>query len=219
LNTATGGLEGWPIPNIQQIINRLWVVKPKVFGLIDFTAEYHQTPLHPNSWAHTAFITQSRLYEWRRVAMGLKGSGHFFQRSIANKVLVGYVTNIYEVYIDVLIHGDSYKIYLSNTRSKKVTANPKKTSLGLDKVEYVGHLISSEGISFTPEKRKEVLDFPLPSTEKARLQFIGLVNYFRDHIPNMTETVLPLRKLVDMKKHRGANRIEWTEDTIGFRVL
>jgi len=75
-------------------------VKPKVFGLIDFTAGYHQTPLHPNSWAHTAFITHSGLYEWCRVAMGLKGSGPFFQRSIANKVLVGYVTNICEVHID-----------------------------------------------------------------------------------------------------------------------
>jgi len=158
-------------------------VKPKVFGLIDFTAGYHQTPLHPNSWAHTAFITQSGLYEWRRDAMDLKGSGPFFQRSIANKVLVGYVTNICEAYIDdVLIHGDSDKSYLSNTRkvlkrfrSKKVTTKPKKASLGLDKVEYVGHLISSEGISFTPEKRKEVLEFPLPSTQKALLQFIGLV--------------------------------------------
>jgi len=145
LNMATGGLEGWPIPNIQQIIKRLGVVEPKVFGLIDFTAGYHQTPLHPNSWAHTAFITQSGLYEWRRDAMDLKGSGPFFQRSIANKVLVGYVTNICEAYIDdVLIHGDSDKSYLSNTRkvlkrfrSKKVTTKPKKASLGLDKVEYV----------------------------------------------------------------------------------
>jgi len=49
LNSATGGLEGWSIPNIQQIINRLGMVKSKVFRLIDFTAGYHQTPLHPNS--------------------------------------------------------------------------------------------------------------------------------------------------------------------------
>jgi len=69
LNSATGGFEGWPIPNIQQIINRLGVVKPKVFGLIDLTVGYHQTPLHPTSWAHTALIPQSCLYKWRRIAM------------------------------------------------------------------------------------------------------------------------------------------------------
>ena len=38
----------WPIPNIQQIINRTDTLKPKVFGIIDFTAGYHQTPLHPD---------------------------------------------------------------------------------------------------------------------------------------------------------------------------
>ena len=49
LNSTTGALEGWPIPNIQQIINRVGTLKPKVFGIIDFTAGYHQTKLHPDS--------------------------------------------------------------------------------------------------------------------------------------------------------------------------
>jgi hypothetical protein len=41
LNSATGGLEGSPIPNIQQIINRIETLKSKVFGIIDFTAIRH----------------------------------------------------------------------------------------------------------------------------------------------------------------------------------
>jgi len=58
--------------------------------------------------------------------MGLKGSGPFFQ-SIANKVLVAYVTNICEVYIDdVLIHGDSDRTYLSNTRKVLERLRSKK---------------------------------------------------------------------------------------------
>ena len=104
LNSATGGLEGWPIPNIQQIINRIG---------------YHQTPLHPDSQEYTAFITQYGLFQWNRVAMGLKGSGPFFQRSMANKVLAGYVTRICEIYIDdVLIHGPTDNEYLGNTHSQ-----------------------------------------------------------------------------------------------------
>ena len=62
LNSATGGLEGWPIPNSQQIINRIGALKPRVFGIIDF-AGYHQTPLHPDSQEYTAFITQYGLFE------------------------------------------------------------------------------------------------------------------------------------------------------------
>jgi chromosome segregation ATPase len=88
--------------------------------------------------------------------MGLKGSGPFFQRSMSNKVLAGYVTRISEIYIDdVLIHGSTDMEYLGNTRKvlgrlreKKVTAIPAKTRLGLKEVEYVGHLISSTGTSY-----------------------------------------------------------------------
>ena len=115
--------------------------------------------------------------------MGLKGSGPFFQRSMANKVLAGYITRISYISIDdVLIHGSTDNTYLGNTRKllgrlreKKVTAIPAKTRLGLKEVEYVGHLISSTGTSFTEDKRLPVLDLQLPETENALLQFIGLV--------------------------------------------
>ena len=71
--------------------------------------------------------------------MGLKGSGPFFQRSMANKVLAGYVKRICEIYIDdVLIHVHTDNEYLDNTckvlerlRENKVTANQAKTKLGL----------------------------------------------------------------------------------------
>ena len=104
-----------------------------------------------------------------------------------------------QIYIDdVLLFGTTDNEYLSNTRKvlgrlreHNVTANPAKTKLGLKEVEYVGHLITSTGTSFTEEKRLQVLDFPLPETEKALLQFIGLVNYFRDHVPKMTEMFNP----------------------------
>ena len=63
-------------------------------------------------------------------------------------------------------------------REHNVAANPRKTKLGLTKVEYVGHLISAEGTSFTDEKRLKVLNFPLPQSKKALLQFLGLGNYY-----------------------------------------
>jgi hypothetical protein len=57
-------------------------------------------------------------------------------------------------------------------RIKSVAVNPRKTKLGLAEVEYVGHLVSTTGTSFTPEKRLKVLDFPQPSTQKEVLQFM-----------------------------------------------
>jgi hypothetical protein len=99
-------------------------------------------------------------------------------------------------------------------RDKKVTANTAKTILGLKEVENVGYLISSTGTSFTEEKRLQVLDFPMQETENALFQFIGLANYFRDHVPKMTEMVQPLRKLMDMKKYKGSKKLTGTDEAL-----
>ena len=139
---------------------------------------------------------------------------------MANKVLAGYVTRICEIYIDdVLLFGTADNEYLGNTRKvlgrlRKKKSQPTQIRLGLKEVEYVGHLISSTGTSFTEEKRLQVLDFPLPETEKALLQFIGLFNYFRDHVPKMTEMVQPLRKVMNMKKNKGSKRLTWTDEAV-----
>ena len=186
-----------------------------------FLAVFHRKKVQKNALVKNVGVGH---FFWAgvRVAMGLKGSGSFFQRSMANKVLAGYVTRKCEIYIDdVLLFGTTDIEYISNTRKvlgrlreNNVTANPAKTKFGLKEVEYVGHLITSTGTSFTEEKRLQVLDFPLPETEKALLQFIGLVNYFRDHVPKMTEMVQPLRKLMDMKKYKGSKKLTWTDEAI-----
>jgi len=86
LNAATQGLEGWLIPNIQQALARLDTLKPKLFGLLDFTAGCHKTPLDPASRAYTAFSAAGGLYQRTRVAMELNGSGPYFQCNLSNTV-------------------------------------------------------------------------------------------------------------------------------------
>jgi hypothetical protein len=59
--------------------------------------------------------------------MDLKGSGPFFQRCMTNKVLVGYVTCICEIYIDdVLIRGSTDNVYLDNTRKVLIRLHERK---------------------------------------------------------------------------------------------
>ena len=58
------------------------------------------------------------------------------------------------------------------------------------------------------------VSFPLPETEKALPQFIGLVNCFRDHVPHMTEMVQPPRKLIDTKNYKGSIKLTWTRESI-----
>jgi hypothetical protein len=78
----------------------------------------------------------------------------------------------------------------------KTIVNPKKTELGLKKVEYVGHLVIHKGISFTKEKQK-MQNFERPRTHTEMLMYVRLVNYFHDHVRNINDILRPLRKMVE----------------------
>jgi hypothetical protein len=73
---------------------------------------------------------------------------------MSNTVLVGLVYQICELYIDdVLIHGRDLETYLAFKRLREfnIVVNSAKTKLRLAEVEYVGHVISATGTSFTVE--------------------------------------------------------------------
>jgi hypothetical protein len=115
LNDCTIGQEGWPIPNISNTLIRVGEKKPRVLGVMDMTSGYHQAPLDEASREFTAFSCVLGLFEWSRVAMGLKNAAAHFQRVMAQTVLVGLVFNICELYIDdVLIFGSSDEEFLCN---------------------------------------------------------------------------------------------------------
>ena len=69
LNAVTQVPDGWLIPNKLETITRLGTMKPTCFGLLDFTAGYHQTPLDPALRVLTAFRAAGGQYQWTRVAM------------------------------------------------------------------------------------------------------------------------------------------------------
>ena len=217
LNDCTDGVEGWPIPNIKHMLDRIGERKSRFFGVMDMTSGYHQAPISASSQILTAFICFMGIFCWLRVPMGLKNAVSYFQRVMATVVLIGLIYLICELYIDdILVFGKDEDDFMDNLekvfkrlRQYNVTLNPKKCRFGMDKVEYVGHVISFEGVTFSDEKRVKVLDFPLPSTQKDLQAFLGLVNYFRDHVPDMTGLVKPLRVLIDTKKKN--QRLTWTD--------
>jgi len=203
LNEATVGLENWPIPNIPHMIQRIGAKRPKVFGVMDMTSGYHQAPLSESARAFTAFICFVGLFQWLRVPMGLKNATAYFQKVMATVVLCGIIYLICELYIDdVFVFGKDDAEFIANLRlvfermrKHNITLNPKKVELGQDHIEFVGHVINADGISFSGEKRDKVLNFPLPTKAKQLMGFIGLVNYFRDHVSDMTGKLKALRLL------------------------
>ena len=225
LNIVTRSIGQW-IPNIAQLITRIGSAKPKLFGVLDLTSGYYQAPLHQNSWAYTAFRCVAGIFEWMRVPMGLKGAPAYFQAVLVTKVLVGLIYQICELYIDdLIIFGTTEDEFcerlervLQRAQEFNITFNPKKVKLGMSKVEYVGHMVDSEGISFSAEKISEVLAFPTPVTCKQVRAFLGLCNFFRDHVRNHSMIDHDLRTVVtEYDKRRKFN---WTPKAeAAFKML
>ena len=62
-------------------------------------------------------------------------------------------------------------------------------------IQYLGHLISSEGIHPLPEKLESIKNMPTPNSLKQVKQFLGLVGYYRKFVPRFADISRPLTKL------------------------
>jgi len=210
----------FPLPKIQDILDRIGRKGPKYFAVIDLTKGYYQAPLDEKSRHLTAFITPSGKFEWLRVAMGLTGAPSYFQRAMANEVLHGLVGNICEVYLDdIIIYGASKEEFLENLNTvltrleeKNVSVNPSKCKIGLTSIEYVGHVIDQDGTHFSKEKISKVLDMARPDTTGELKSFVGVVNYFRDHCKNAAARMAPLNKLLEGYNKKVKVKIKWEKE-------
>ncbi len=73
--------------------------------------------------------------------------------------------------------------------------NPDKCHFGQPSVENVGHVIDGQGCRPLPEKVKEAINFPSPTTKRQLHRFLGIINFYRRFIPGCTTLAAPLNSL------------------------
>ena len=214
LNDVTTS-EGYPIPNIKEMCARIGRKRPRYFGVVDMVKGYHQVELKEEAKACTAFVTAFGKYEWNRAPMGLKGLPSLFQCAMVNEVLQGIVYQKCECYMDdIIIFGETEKEFVDNVSSVferlqryNIKLSAGKCVLGAESIEFVGHTITKEGVCFSKEKIAHVIEFPTPVCQKDVKSFIGLANYFRDHLRGHSQQTRALEELV--KDYHPGAKVEW----------
>ena len=153
---------------------------------MELTAGYHQASLNETSRAYTAFRTIHGLFD--ESSDGTEGFRPLLPNSYCDSSLDGLMINLPDLRTihrrcthkeDTFVN--NVRQVFDRFRSHNMIVNPKKTKLGLEEVEYVGHLVSHKGISFTTEKRHKTNDFERPRTHKEMLMYVRLVNYIHVH--------------------------------------
>ena len=138
---------------------------------MDLKSGYWQQELNEDDKHKTAFATHKGLFEFNVTSMGLKGAPASFQR-LMMVAMAGLVWNICLVYLDdIIVFGNSFdeslqrlKQVLEALRSANLTLNPTKCRLFRKQVQFLGHVVSAEGVSPDPSKVSAVRYFPTPSS-------------------------------------------------------
>ena len=96
-------------------------------------------------------------------------------------------------------------------RKHNLYLKASKCYFGYSELEFVGKVISDEGLKVSRKKIQSVLDFPLPTVGKQLKSFLGTVNYLRDFIRNHSTIVKPLHDLI--ANYDRTRKIVWTPET------
>jgi len=202
LNSVTKA-DSFPLPRIDDILDQLG--QSKCFTTLDLKSGYWQVQIHPDSRDKTAFITHEGLYEFRVMPFGLMNAPASFQR-LMQRVFADLMTEEQQfiaVYLDdVLIFSptlEDHKVHLCKVldrlREVGLKLNPSKCHFVCDSVQYLGHLITPDGLKPMFSHITAIQKFPVPQDIKALRQFLGLASFYRRFILNFAKIADPLHKL------------------------
>ena len=195
---AKGVLTLVPLPQIDHIYARL--SGSQIFSTFDLRSGYHHMELSPEARAKSAFVTPLDKFEFTRCPFGLSQAPAYFQR-LMNQVIKGLPFAF--VYLDdVLIHSPDIETHLKHIRilfqrlrEADLKLKDSKCNYFKTHVQYLGHLVSGNGIRPLPEKLESVKGMPAPTTPKEVKQFLGLVGYYRKFIPRFADIARPMTNL------------------------
>ena len=186
-----------PIGNIDDNLSRL--SRSTIFSCIDGSGAYHVIQLDPKDKTKTAFATPWGSYQFTHMPFGLCNAPSTYAR-LVQMVLQGIPYSIALPYLDdTIVHSRNLQEHLSALNrvlkaniSAGLKLSPEKCSFFKDKVTYLGHVVSAQGIYPNPDYLKVVAKWPVPNTRSKVRTFLGKTGYYRRFIKDYASIAGPL---------------------------
>ncbi|KAA0054090.1 pol protein [Cucumis melo var. makuwa] len=169
---------------------------------IDLRSGYHQLRIRDSDILKTAFRSRYGHYEFIVMSFGLTNAPAVFM-DLMNKVFKDFLDSFVIVFIDDILiyskteaeHEEHLHQVLETLRANKLTAKFSKCEFWLKKVTFLGHVVSSEGVSVDPAKTEAVTNWPRPSIVNEIRSFLGLVGYYMRFVEDFSRIASPLTQL------------------------
>jgi hypothetical protein len=191
----------YPLPHINLLFDQL--IGAQVFSKIDLHFGYHQIKIREEDIPKAAFSTWYGLYECLVMSFGLTNApAHFMY--LMNLVFMKELDKFVMVFIDDILvfsktkkeHEEHLCIVLQWLHDHQLYAKFSKCEFWLTKVQFLGHVVSSQGISVDLSKVREVLDWKQPRIVHQVRSFLDLAGYYRRFIPNFSKIAKPITDLL-----------------------
>lgn len=189
----------YPMPAINDVLDKIG--RAKYFSALDLASGYHQIEMARKDRPKTAFTAVGGHYEFTRMPFGLTNAPATFQRVMDNvlKELIGKCCLVY--LDDIVVFSSSLQEHMTHLKlvfQKLAQANLKlqieKSEFLKKEIEYLGHIVTAEGIKPNPKKIEAIKKFPIPQTKKEIKSFLGLLGYYRKFIRDFARITKPLTR-------------------------
>ena len=156
----------------------------------------------------TAFRTRYGHYEYLVMPFGVTNAPAVFM-DYMNRIFHPFLDQFVVVFIDDILiysksreeHEEHLRQVLQILREKQLYANLSKCEFWLEEVNFLGHVITKDGIAVDPAKTEAMLAWEQPKTVTDIRSFVGLADYYKRFIEGFSKIVAPLMRLTGRINH------------------
>ena len=200
----------FPIPRLDDLLDML--AGSSIFSKVDLRSGYHQVRIREGDEWKTAFKTKDGLYEWLVMPFGLSNAPSTFMRLMTH-TLKDFMGKFLVVYFDdILIYSKTHNDHLEHLRllfeklrESQLYANLKKCQFLSNNIQFLGFIVSAQGIKADPIKVQAILEWETPTNIREVRSFHGLASFYRRFIRNFSTITAPISNC--LKK----GDFEWTK--------
>ena len=190
----------YPFSRIVDLMDQLH--GSSVFSKIDLRSGYHQILMKADDMQKTTFRSRYGHYEYVVMPFGVTNAPAVFM-DYMNRIFRPFLDKFVVVFIDDILiysrtheeHAEHLRLVLSVLKDKQLYVKLSKCEFWMNEVQFLGHVISAQGIVVDPAKVEAVVKWKSPKSATEIRSFVGLANYYRRFIEGFSKILAPLTQL------------------------
>ncbi|GFW66577.1 retrovirus-related Pol polyprotein from transposon 412 [Trichonephila clavipes] len=184
--------DSYPLPRIDDTLDTL--SGHKWFSTLDLKSGYWQVEIHPEDRENSIHFRPRTMAVQSHAVRALQCASYFrAPDGDRGRTFEEHLQNIRKV--------------LSKLSDANLKLNPSKCKFFQKEVNYLGHIISAEGVRTDPEKVSAVKNWKRPENLRELRSFLGLCTYYRKFVKGFSNIARPLHKLTESKQ-----KFQWTKE-------